>query len=155
MEETLMKAYPVRPTGLSRSVNEADISGTMIKTPLFRHQRQALTYLLEREHDKVSLKEAQYKFQRMVEKAKKKKPSGKENMDESDKLEEEVSKLVEKVKAKKGVSQFSLWDGVEDDRGRVRSWKNKISGEVVRGKHKPSEGKGAILADDVGHASQE
>lgn len=43
-----------------------------------------------------------------------------------------------------------MWEPVKDDRGKVRSWKNKITGEDFRGKKgKPAESKGALLADDV------
>jgi SWI/SNF-related matrix-associated actin-dependent regulator of chromatin subfamily A3 len=45
----------------------------------------------------------------------------------------------------------SLWEGEVDDKGRVRSWKNRITGETRRAKkgESPNDGKGAILADDV------
>lgn len=119
----------------------------MIKTALFRHQRKALTFLLEREQDKPSLKEAKYKFQRMEEK-RKKKLQGKGKKADLESEGEDEQKSAEKPKAKKD-SHYSLWESREDEKGRIKGWKNKITGEEVRGKHKPAESKGAILADDV------
>jgi hypothetical protein len=45
----------------------------------------------------------------------------------------------------------SLWDADVDEKGRVRTWKNKITGETRRAKkgESPNDGKSAILADDV------
>lgn len=56
---------------------------------------------------------------------------------------EEKSKIAE--------NHRSLWDGQKDEKGRVRIWKNKITGDTVRTKkgERPPECKGAILADDV------
>lgn len=127
----------------------------MLKTPLYRHQQKALTFLLEREQDKPSLKEARYKYQRLVEKRKKKEAKAnadQENGEVNGKSEgsdpEEDVKAIEKPKGRKD-SHYSLWESREDEKGRVRGWKNKITGVEVRGKHKPEECKGAILADDV------
>ncbi|WWC86799.1 uncharacterized protein L201_001678 [Kwoniella dendrophila CBS 6074] len=46
----------------------------------------------------------------------------------------------------------SLWEGLRDDKGKVRTWKNKITGEEIRAKkgERPDDSKGAILADDMG-----
>nr|XP_018265349.1 DNA repair protein RAD5 [Kwoniella dejecticola CBS 10117]OBR87507.1 DNA repair protein RAD5 [Kwoniella dejecticola CBS 10117] len=47
---------------------------------------------------------------------------------------------------------LSLWEGIRDEKGKVRTWKNKITGEETRAKkgEKPDDSKGAILADDMG-----
>lgn len=67
--------------------------------------------------------------------------------------EEEKTKGKEKKKDEEDGGN-SLWEPVKDDRGKVRSWKNKITGEDFRGKKgKPTESKGALLADDVSRCS--
>ncbi|OCF44855.1 DNA repair protein RAD5 [Kwoniella heveanensis CBS 569] len=46
----------------------------------------------------------------------------------------------------------SLWEAVRNERGKIRSWKNKITSEEVQAKkgERPDECKGTILADDMG-----
>lgn len=45
----------------------------------------------------------------------------------------------------------TLWEAVRDDKGKVRKWKNRVTGEMMKTKkgEKPPDCKGAILADDV------
>jgi SWI/SNF-related matrix-associated actin-dependent regulator of chromatin subfamily A3 len=126
----------------------------LIKTELFPHQRKALTFLLEREQDSHALKTCR-KFQHKKEKkAAKKRGSasvaGSTNGDEEAKDGEgEEDKKDKKNKKVKRDSGRSLWEPLEDEHGRVRAWKNKITAEKRKGKEVPDEGKGAILADDV------
>jgi hypothetical protein len=51
----------------------------------------------------------------------------------------------------------SLWEPHKDDKGRVKSWKNKLTGEAIKVKKgdKPPDCKGAILADDVSNTINE
>ena len=58
---------------------------------------------------------------------------------------------IEVARGKARDSSRSLWEGKMDERGRVRIWKNKVTGEEIKTRkgEKPIEGKGAILADDV------
>lgn len=47
----------------------------------------------------------------------------------------------------------TLWEGIKDDKGKVKKWKNRVTGEIIKTKKgdKPPDCKGAILADDVSH----
>ena len=47
----------------------------------------------------------------------------------------------------------TLWEGVKDEKGKVKKWKNRVTGEIMKTKKgdKPPDCKGAILADDVSH----
>ncbi|WWD21589.1 hypothetical protein CI109_106075 [Kwoniella shandongensis] len=119
--------------------------GPLIKTDLFPHQRKALTFLLEREQDSSSLKQAKKNAKKALKKSKRA-PSV-----------ETVSADGESVKGKekekdKDDNGRSLWEKIRDENGKVRSWKNKVTGEETRAKkgEKPDDCKGAILADDMG-----
>ncbi|OXM76917.1 DNA repair protein RAD5 [Cryptococcus neoformans Bt63] len=116
--------------------------GPLIKTDLFPHQRKALTFFLTREQDSSCLKQCK--------KAAKKALRKKRGHTADAEAEEEKTKGKEKKKDEEDGGN-SLWEPVKDDRGKVRSWKNKITGEDFRGKKgKPTESKGALLADDMG-----
>ncbi|KAK8847498.1 hypothetical protein IAR55_005356 [Kwoniella newhampshirensis] len=117
--------------------------GPLIKTELFPHQRKALTFLLEREQDPASLKQAKKNAKKVLKKSKRS-PS-----DEAASADGESVKEKEKEKDDNG---RSLWEKIRDENGKVRSWKNRVTGEETRAKkgEKPDESKGAILADDMG-----
>ena len=117
-------------------------TGLLIKTELFPHQRRALTFLLQREQDWSSLKTAR-------KTADKKMKRGKGDVEASIDGDAEVDPEVQKGKAKD--RSRSLWEGKQDAKGRTRIWKNKVTGQEIKTKkgEKPSDGKGAILADDV------
>jgi len=65
--------------------------------------------------------------------------------------ESEAQEDIDGMKAKMKGQGRSLWEGEEDEKGRTRVWKSKVTGEKIRNKkgEKPHESKGAILADDV------
>nr|XP_019008370.1 DNA repair protein RAD5 [Kwoniella pini CBS 10737]OCF47151.1 DNA repair protein RAD5 [Kwoniella pini CBS 10737] len=96
--------------------------GPLIKTNLFPHQRRALTFFLQREQDSLSLKQAKKNAKKVLK------------------------------KSKVDSSGESLWEGIRDEKGKIRSWKNKITGEETRARkgEKPDDSKGTILADDMG-----
>ncbi|ORY30328.1 SNF2 family N-terminal domain-domain-containing protein [Naematelia encephala] len=121
---------------------EESVPGPLIKATLFPHQRKALTFLLEREQDMSSLKKSRKYW--MKQQAKEKiKGEPKVHMAND-------AEIVET--AKKQDHARSLWEPKIDGKGRIKSWRNKVSNEeVYGGKHdKPPECKGAILADDMG-----
>ena len=120
-----------------------DDSGPYIKSDLFPHQRKALTFLLQREQDYVSLKAAR--------KAQIKREQRKRRKEKETTVEEKVDGDAEEAKAKAKDLGRSLWEAKEqDEKGRVRVWRHAITGAELRGKKdKPAECKGAILADDV------
>jgi len=127
--------------------------GPWIRTELFPHQRNALTFLLQGEQDTKSLKEARKIADRKLGKTAKK--DGSEGAtDRSDKegtAGPKEGKEKDKDKDSKLDFSRSLWEGERDDRGRLRIWKNKVTGEKMRLKknERPQDAKGAILADDV------
>lgn len=117
-------------------------AGPLIKTKLFPHQRRALTFLLQREQDWSAMKQARrYGFKEMKRDLPKAEREG---------LVEDKDKEVEE-KAKAKDSARSLWEGRPDGKGRIRVWRNKITGEETKSKKgdRPRESKGSILADDV------
>lgn len=117
------------------------ILGPLIKTDLFPHQRKALTFFLTREQDSSCLKQCK----KTAKKALRKKRGHTADAE----AEEEKTKEKEKKKDEEDGGN-SLWEPVKDDKGKIRSWKNKITGKDLRGKKgKPAESKGALLADDV------
>lgn len=125
--------------------------GPYIRTELFPHQRKALTFLLQGEQDQRSLKEARKHAEKKLVKAKEE--AGEEDVkDERGQKERSRSRDV-KDKDKESLPDFSrsLWEGEKDDKGRLRIWKNKVTGEKRRMKkhERPADAKGAILADDV------
>lgn len=118
--------------------------GPWIKTELFPHQRKALTFLLQGEQDWSSLKAARKSYRKLT--GKKDKPE----QDEASRDSTPGDKAADKDKAKdKGDNLRSLWEGQPDEKGRIKVFKNKVTGETVRGK-RPKDAKGAILADDMG-----
>lgn len=116
--------------------------GPWIKTDLFPHQRKALTFLLQGEQDWSSLKDARKKADKKLKKQKGKAgsedTSGTSTPDENGKEKRDI----------KADNTRSLWEGELDEKGRPKIWKNKLTGDRIRGK-RPKEFKGAILADDV------
>lgn len=116
-------------------------SGPWIRTTLFPHQRKALTFLLQREQDWSSLKQARKYMLKRNKRAKDK--------DAAD-LDADAQHDADDLKAKAKDVSRSLWSQEKDDLGR-KLWVNRITGEkTMKGKaDKPQEGKGAILADDV------
>jgi SWI/SNF-related matrix-associated actin-dependent regulator of chromatin subfamily A3 len=140
------------------------VIGPYIKTTLFPHQRKALTFLLQREHDATSLKRARkYQIKSIAKKLKmeaksrsasadgKTATSGEGDGTAEPEGSEDGGKGKEKEKEKEDTTSL-LWEGRKDEKGRIRIWKNKITGQTLRTKkgEKPQEAKGAILADDVG-----
>ena len=108
--------------------------GPFIKTDLFPHQRVALTFMLQREQDWSALKKARKYADKALHKSKSKRASSAEVEDSG----------------KSRNINHSLWEPKEiNDKGKVKAWRNKVTGEVTREK-KPVDGKGAILADDMG-----
>ncbi|WVR04718.1 hypothetical protein IAU60_001729 [Kwoniella sp. DSM 27419] len=121
--------------------------GPLIKTNLFPHQRKALTFLLQREQDSSCLKQAKKNVKKALRKSKR------GVSEDSVAMEGEEAKTKGKEKEKeRGDDAHSLWEGVRDDKGKIRSWRNKITGDVTRAKkgERPDDSKGAILADDMG-----
>lgn len=53
---------------------------------------------------------------------------------------------------KKVENARTLWEAIKDEKGKVRRYKNRVTGEEMKVKKgdKPPDCKGAILADDVG-----
>jgi hypothetical protein len=135
--------------------------GPWIRTELFPHQRKALTFLLQGEQDTKCLKEARKIADRKLGLGKsssssKKDASSKESTTDptaSGERSEKEGTSEPKPKEKDSKNDFSrsLWEGERDERGRLRIWKNKVTGEKVRLKknERPQDAKGAILADDV------
>lgn len=137
--------------------------GPWIRTELFPHQRRALTFLLQGEQDTKSLKEARKIADRKLGlgKSSKKDGSSKESSagpagERSEKEGTSEPKAKEKEKDSKNDFSRSLWEGEKDEKGRLRIWKNKVTGEKVRLKknERPQDAKGAILADDVSSATR-
>ncbi|WRT64679.1 uncharacterized protein IL334_001613 [Kwoniella shivajii] len=121
--------------------------GPLIKTELFPHQRRALTFFLQREQDSACLKQAKKNAKKVTKK------SRREPSTETASTDDPTDKGKEKEKEKdKADDPRSLWEGIRDEKGKVRSWKNKITGEETRAKkgEKPDDSKGTILADDMG-----
>lgn len=102
--------------------------------------------MLQREQDSHALKQALKNARKLQKKSKSTRaPSVEAVSNDGDSV---------KGKGKEKESQDtgrSLWEGIRDEKGKIRSWKHKITSEVTRAKkgEKPDEGKGAILADDV------
>jgi len=71
-------------------------------------------------------------------------------MTEEDKKKQikRMKKKAEKDAKKKGVN--SLWVPEYDSSGKkIKGWKHMVTEEVYKGKDKPVEARGAILADEV------
>lgn len=120
--------------------------GPWIKTNLFPHQRKALTFLLQGEQDWSSLKQARKNADKLLKRGKREDThdSSKGSTPEDGERPRDISEF-------KSDSSRSLWeaDGV-DERGRVKVWKNKVTGDKIRNSKKPKDCRGAILADDMG-----
>ena len=128
--------------------NGADLEqsdpGPFIRTDLFPHQRKALSFLLQKEQDYSSLKTARKYY--IKKDLKRRKKTG-----EVAEAQAAADGDLDDAKAKAKDQGRSLWEGKEDEKGRIRTWRNKITGDEVRGKKEhPTECKGAILADDMG-----
>ena len=117
-------------------------AGLLIKTELFPHQRRALTFMLQREQDSSALKTALKAADKRLKLSRKSREATADGSAEGE---------VDTQKGKARDRNRSLWEGMKDDKGRLRIWKNKVTGEETRTKkgERPVEGKGAILADDV------
>ncbi|WVQ98151.1 hypothetical protein IAU59_005273 [Kwoniella sp. CBS 9459] len=123
--------------------------GPLIKTNLFPHQRKALTFFLQREQDSSALKQAKKNAKKATRKSKGA-PSGDSTPADTD---ADSVKGKEKEKEKDKVEDpRSLWEAIRNDKGKIRSWKNKITSEEVQAKkgERPDDCKGTILADDMG-----
>jgi hypothetical protein len=130
--------------------------GPWIRTELFPHQRKALTFLLQAEQDTKSLKEARKIGDRKLGIAKSSKKDKKDGEDSQGASSREGTAGPKDGKDKdKYDFSRSLWEGERDERGRLRVWKNKVTGEKMRLKknERPKDAKGAILADDVSNRS--
>lgn len=134
-------------------------TGPLIKTDLFPHQRKALSFFLQRENDSQALKRARKYADKAAKKSRKesKSTATSENGDaevkseKGEKTEDAASsdtKGKSRTKAKDGQG---LWEAKTDDKGRVKTWKCRITEEERRAKkgETPNDAKGAILADDV------
>ncbi|KAK4684735.1 hypothetical protein P7C73_g5428, partial [Tremellales sp. Uapishka_1] len=117
--------------------------GALIKAELFPHQRKGLTFLLQREQDWSSLKQAKRNARKIAEKARKR--AGLPPVDDE-------GKGKEREKEDKVDMSRSLWEGKQDEKGRIRLWKHKVTGQELKTKkgELPYEAKGGILADDMG-----
>ncbi|WVF69696.1 hypothetical protein IAT40_004475 [Kwoniella sp. CBS 6097] len=123
--------------------------GPLIKTNLFPHQRKALTFFLQREQDSSALKQAKKNAKKALKKLKRAPSVDTASVD----ADGDSAKGKEKEKEKdKTDDPRSLWEGIRDEKGKIRSWKNKITSEEVRAKkgERPDDSKGTILADDMG-----
>ncbi|KAL7420061.1 hypothetical protein Q5752_005026 [Cryptotrichosporon argae] len=125
--------------------------GPWIKTDLFPHQRKALTFLLRSEQDWSSLKTARKAADKLLKKRRKKsETSDGANGDADGHADGKEGKEKDGDGLDDGV--LALWEGEKDEKGRVRVWKNKVTGATQRLKkgERPHQSKGAILADDMG-----
>ncbi|WVQ83192.1 hypothetical protein IAT38_005331 [Cryptococcus sp. DSM 104549] len=121
--------------------------GPLIKTDLFPHQRKALTFFLQREQDSTALRDAKKAAKKALKRSNKRTASVEEGDGEGEK-----DKGKEKEKENNDNDSRSLWEGIRDEKGKVRSWKNKITGSEIRARkgEKPTDRKGSLLADDMG-----
>ncbi|WVQ75915.1 hypothetical protein IAR50_005550 [Cryptococcus sp. DSM 104548] len=110
--------------------------GPLIKTHLFPHQRKALTFFLLREQDSSCLRQCKKAAKKVLKK----------------RGESEIEAEEEKAKKRDADEGYgSLWEPARDDKGKIKAWKNRITGEELRGKKgKPADCKGSLLADDMG-----
>lgn len=121
--------------------------GPSIKTKLYPHQRKAITFLQQREVEPSAVKAA---IAASISAA----PSPASTTDDvssngdDEKKAKKLIKKQEKELLKKGFN--SLWKPVTSGTSqRITGWQNIVSEEVHKGREKPLEGRGAILADDV------
>jgi SWI/SNF-related matrix-associated actin-dependent regulator of chromatin subfamily A3 len=107
---------------------------------LYDYQQKGLSFLLQREQDWSTFKKCRKEAERELLKEKGKSKTEKARDDDAEDKKEQAK-----------VMKPSIWEPQEDGKGRIKSWKNRMTDEVVRGKKgdRPFEGKGAILADDV------
>ena len=98
--------------------------------------------MLQREQDWLAFKTAR----KMCDKKLKKRA-----LSQDKSIDGSIEGEIEVARGKAKDSGRSLWEGKKDEKGRVRIWKNKVTGEEIKTRkgEKPMEGKGAILADDV------
>jgi SWI/SNF-related matrix-associated actin-dependent regulator of chromatin subfamily A3 len=119
--------------------------GDMIKTKLFPHQLKAITFLQQRESEAAAIKAASaasLEEQEVVD------VDVEMTEEEKKKQIKRMKKKAEKDAKKKGVN--SLWVPEYDSAGKkIKAWKHMVTEEVHKGKEKPVEAKGAILADEV------
>lgn len=124
--------------------------GPFIKTKLFSHQKKAITFLQQREGEKEALElvmeaaagsGSQSKLETSTP------PDDSSTDGEDRRRARKLAKKKEKEFRKKGFN--SLWVAQTSANGKTTGWKNIVSEQVQKGKDKPDEAKGAILADDV------
>lgn len=96
----------------------------MVTTKLYPHQKQALSFLLDRERgtDPAPVKEG--------------------HPDISSNSSEEVVIVEEKL--------HGLWRSRRDHRNRIVGWSNVVTEAQIDGASPPPQCRGAILADDMG-----
>lgn len=104
--------------------------------------------MLQRESDWSSLKRARKYADKRLRKAKAAAESGEKKEDEKEKEKEKEGE--ERGQKMRDITRL-LWEPQSDEKGKVRSYKNKITSETRRAKkgENPNDIKGAILADDV------
>lgn len=107
---------------LEPSNDSIDIPGPLIGTPLYPHQRKAITFLRERENEKRPPTGVPKKGYVVPERGSLWKPLPYVNANGQE-------------------------DGKKSSSGKVSAWEHRVTKELVKGK--PKECRGAILADDV------
>lgn len=134
-------------------LQETDVPGGRIKTPLFPHQKKALTFLLQREAEPSALKAAAKQSESpsasgSATPADKSGSEGDDSDDTAAALARKQRKRTQKQLLRRGFN--SLWEPVVDaPGGKIRRWKNRVTEQVAEGKYRPEEARGSILADDV------
>jgi hypothetical protein len=132
-------------------LQETDVQGGRIKTPLFPHQKKALTFLLQREAEPSALKAAAKQGESPSGSTTPADKSGSDDDSDDAALARKQRKRTQKQLLRRGFN--SLWEPVVDaPGGKIRRWKNRVTEQVAEGKYRPEEARGSILADDVSSA---
>jgi hypothetical protein len=109
----------------------------LIKTPLFDHQRQALTFILERERERS--------FDEIDIKSLENSEGSKENRSSKSKGKQRANNQLENPDAN-GI--VSLWKPVRQSNGKITSYLNVVT--QTEYKEEPVLCRGSLLADDMG-----
>jgi SWI/SNF-related matrix-associated actin-dependent regulator of chromatin subfamily A3 len=140
---------------LWRQTNE---TGPFIKTKLFTHQKQALTFLREQEKESSAIETAMNALVEQARKLELEQEMAEQEVEVVDKdghpepKESTIPKYRKRDRSKEDWTGRSLWETHKDESGKITGYKNRITGESRKAKKdedRPEEARGAILADDV------
>lgn len=157
-----MKLAESEPGESRKFLPTSNTIGPFIKTKLFSHQKQALTFLREQEKEPDAIEDAMNTLVAQASQLELDRAMAAEEVEVVDKdgrpepSDSAIPKYRKRDRGKEDWTGRSLWETFKDEFGKITGYKNRITGESRKAKKdedRPHEARGAILADDVSHHS--